>query len=49
MGRGDKKSRQGKIWRGSHGKRRPKKHKHGRTAAAGAKSRKSTGAVPAAT
>ena len=24
MGRGDKKSRQGKIWRGSYGKRRPK-------------------------
>jgi ribosomal small subunit protein bTHX len=24
MGRGDVKSRQGKIWRGSYGKRRPK-------------------------
>jgi 30S ribosomal protein S31 len=27
MGRGDKKSRQGKIWRGSYGKRRPKPNK----------------------
>jgi 30S ribosomal protein S31 len=25
MGRGDRKSRKGKIWRGSFGKRRPKK------------------------
>jgi 30S ribosomal protein S31 len=25
MGKGDKKSRRGKIWRGSHGKTRPKK------------------------
>ncbi|MFP4112895.1 MAG: 30S ribosomal protein THX [Spirochaetota bacterium] len=24
MGRGDRKSRKGKIWRGSYGKRRPK-------------------------
>jgi 30S ribosomal protein S31 len=24
MGRGDKKTRKGKIWRGSHGKARPK-------------------------
>jgi 30S ribosomal protein S31 len=27
MGKGDKKSRKGKIWRGSFGKRRPKKKK----------------------
>jgi len=27
MGRGDKKSRQGKISRGSYGNRRPKKHR----------------------
>ena len=27
MGRGDVKSRQGKIWRGSYGKRRPKPSK----------------------
>ena len=25
MGKGDKKSRRGKIWRGSYGKRRPRK------------------------
>jgi 30S ribosomal protein S31 len=25
MGKGDKKSRRGKIWRGSYGKSRPKK------------------------
>lgn len=25
MGRGDKKTRRGKIWRGSHGNSRPKK------------------------
>lgn len=24
MGKGDRKSRRGKIWRGTHGKRRPK-------------------------
>lgn len=27
MGKGDKKSRRGKIWRGSHGNSRPKKNK----------------------
>lgn len=27
MGRGDKKTKRGKIWRGSHGKTRPKKGK----------------------
>ncbi len=27
MGRGDKKTKRGKIWRGSHGKTRPKKVK----------------------
>lgn len=27
MGKGDKKSRKGKIWRGSFGNRRPKKKK----------------------
>lgn len=27
MGKGDKKSKRGKIWRGSHGKSRPKKVK----------------------
>jgi len=25
MGKGDKKSKKGKIWRGTHGKTRPKK------------------------
>ena len=25
MGKGDRKTRLGKLWRGSHGKRRPKK------------------------
>ncbi len=25
MGKGDRKSKRGKIWRGTHGKRRPKK------------------------
>lgn len=25
MGKGDRRSRRGKIWRGSHGKTRPKK------------------------
>lgn len=25
MGKGDRKSKKGKIWRGTHGKRRPKK------------------------
>jgi 30S ribosomal protein S31 len=28
MGKGDKKSRRGKIWRGTFGKRRPKSSKH---------------------
>ncbi|HSV92202.1 MAG TPA: 30S ribosomal protein THX [Desulfobacterales bacterium] len=27
MGRGDKRSKKGKIWRGTHGKVRPKKKK----------------------
>jgi len=27
MGRGDQRSKRGKIFRGSYGKRRPKKHK----------------------
>lgn len=27
MGKGDKKSRKGKIWRGSYGKRRPRPSK----------------------
>jgi 30S ribosomal protein S31 len=27
MGKGDKKTRKGKIWRGTHGKTRPKKKK----------------------
>lgn len=27
MGKGDRKSRKGKIWRKSHGKKRPKKGK----------------------
>jgi 30S ribosomal protein S31 len=27
MGKGDKKSKKGKIWRGSHGKTRPRHHK----------------------
>ncbi|MCX5802007.1 MAG: 30S ribosomal protein THX [Proteobacteria bacterium] len=25
MGKGDKRSRRGKVWRGTHGKKRPKK------------------------
>lgn len=25
MGRGDRKSKRGKIWRGTHGKKRPRK------------------------
>lgn len=29
MGKGDKKSKRGKIWRGSYGKTRPKKKKKG--------------------
>jgi ribosomal small subunit protein bTHX len=28
MGKGDKKSKKGKIWRGSYGKTRTKKNKH---------------------
>ena len=28
MGKGDQRSRRGKIWRGTFGKRRPKKSKH---------------------
>ena len=28
MGKGDKKSKKGKIWRGSNGKTRPKKKKN---------------------
>ncbi len=31
MGRGDRKSRQGKIRAGSHGNRRPKKHRRSKT------------------
>jgi ribosomal small subunit protein bTHX len=31
MGRGDRKSRQGKIWAGSHGKRRPKAVRRSKT------------------
>jgi len=27
MGRGDRRTRKGKIWRGSHGKTRPRKKK----------------------
>jgi 30S ribosomal protein S31 len=27
MGKGDRRSKRGKIWRGSHGKTRPKKKK----------------------
>ncbi len=27
MGKGDKRSKRGKIWRGTHGKTRPKKSK----------------------
>ncbi|HMN88395.1 MAG TPA: 30S ribosomal protein THX [Saprospiraceae bacterium] len=27
MGRGDKRTKRGKIWRGSHGKSRPKRRK----------------------
>jgi 30S ribosomal protein S31 len=27
MGKGDKRSKKGKIWRGTHGKARPKKNK----------------------
>ena len=27
MGKGDRRTRRGKIWRGSHGKSRPKKKK----------------------
>jgi 30S ribosomal protein S31 len=27
MGRGDRRTKRGKIWRGSHGKTRPKKKK----------------------
>jgi 30S ribosomal protein S31 len=29
MGKGDQRSRRGKIWRGTFGKRRPKKNKSG--------------------
>ena len=44
MGKGDKKSRRGKIWRGSFGKRRPKKSKSAppSPAAAEAESKRST-------
>ena len=28
MGKGDKRSKKGKIWRGTHGKSRPKKKKN---------------------
>jgi 30S ribosomal protein S31 len=33
MGKGDQRSRRGKIWRGTFGKRRPKKSKSGPPAA----------------
>jgi 30S ribosomal protein S31 len=32
MGRGDKKTKRGKIWRGSHGKTRPRRTKRTRAA-----------------
>ncbi|MFW5741735.1 MAG: 30S ribosomal protein THX [Spirochaetota bacterium] len=28
MGRGDRRSRKGKLWRGTYGKRRPKKQRN---------------------
>jgi len=28
MGKGDRRSKRGKIWRGTNGKRRPRKPKH---------------------
>ncbi len=31
MGRGDKRTKRGKIWRGSHGKTRPRKAKKAQT------------------
>ncbi len=34
MGKGDKKTRKGKIFRGSHGKTRPRKRKKQKTASA---------------
>ena len=36
MGKGDQRSRRGKIWRGTFGKRRPKKSKHSSAAPVGA-------------
>jgi len=35
MGKGDQRSRRGKIWRGTFGKRRPKQSKSGAPAATG--------------
>lgn len=35
MGKGDQRSRRGKIWRGTFGKRRPKQSKHAAVTAAG--------------
>lgn len=37
MGKGDKRSKKGKIYRGSYGKRRPRKKKTGARKAAAAK------------
>ncbi|MBI4239219.1 MAG: 30S ribosomal protein THX [Deltaproteobacteria bacterium] len=37
MGKGDKRSRRGKIWRGTSGKRRPKPVAKGKGKTAGAK------------
>lgn len=31
MGKGDKKTRKGKIWRGSYGKSRPKRKNNGKS------------------
>lgn len=43
MGKGDQRSRRGKIWRGTFGKKRPKKKKETANPAAAAVSEAATG------
>jgi len=42
MGKGDRRSKRGKIWRGSHGKTRPKKKNKNKDAAKTSKPTKTT-------
>jgi 30S ribosomal protein S31 len=46
MGKGDRRSKRGKIWRGTHGKRRLRKKKRIKKLAQAASSDKSKGVSP---